>query len=239
MVRKCRKHLRMNVTMRHAKCISLERIAMHEAAHCIVTLAYGMTVLFVHLSPVLGGKRIGIMPKHDGFFAAVVNHESSGPVAMAGMIQDKADWIGPADAMMLFGYLTTFPTIGRYPSMKPDLVDKTIEWARRRAAGILRRESKAVRAVASLFMTPGRVHFDGAEIREVAVSASRTLPKLNANGEDAAACWKLAMGGDASAAIRFMGPAGAMIDLVRKERAKKGRARRVNPKTDACPATRP
>lgn len=221
MCRKARKHLRMNVSMRVPKAVTLERIALHEAAHCIVNFAYGMPAFFIHTSPILGGERIGVLSDHDGLFVVVPTHESMGPVSVAGMVQDKTDWLGPGDAMLLLSYLTRFPAIGRYPSTKPALVDKTIAWVRRAASKILRRERKAVRAVAKLLMTPGRVHFDGAEIRKVAMAAAVDLPDLNDGGKSAAKCWRRAMAGDKEQiAILETNLTSKLVQLVIVERAK-------------------
>lgn len=203
---------------------------MHEAAHVIVLMSFGVNAFFVHMSPVLGHKRIGIMPKFDGFFAGPLSRDNIGPVSIAGMVQDKADWLGPSDAMALIQWLTMYEDIGPRPSKRPAATMKKIGEARRYAKTILRREQRAVRAVADLLLTPGRVHFDGTEIRDVVTPHSVALPELSEQGASAADCWMRGLAGDKDqlAILEFSGM-GDLVKLVIRERTKKSRARRPNP----------
>lgn len=228
--RMLRRHLGMTIRASKVPSMTKRRVAMHEAAHCVVAMAYGMPVFFVHMGHVLGGRQVTV-PGSEGLCVVATQPDMVGPFAVAGMVQTRVDWLGVSDAAALMQYITRFPQIGAYPNRNAALTKKTIAWCKRQARDILRREKAAVRAIAKLITTPWRIHFDGAEVRDVALSASTTLPGLSECGTHAAELWARAMAGDdeAHGDLSEVGLGMFARGAYRERKPKKSRARRPNP----------
>lgn len=238
--RTLRRQLGMTVRMSPPSRWDRRRTAMHEAAHCVVALAHGLPVFFVHMGHMMGGRQFTAIGA-EGMAVGAVMPDVIGTFAVAGMVQDRSDWLGVSDASALMQYLVRFPQIGAYPNRNAALTRKTIAYCKRQARDILRREKAAVKAVAELISTPGRIHFDGAEIREAALAASSTIPIISEYGSQAAEIWARAMAGDGDAHgdLSEIGLGMIARAAYRERKPKKSRARRPNPKPVACPARRP
>lgn len=166
--------------------------AEHEAAHAVVALATGADVLMVHIGATFGGERLS-GSDIDGV-CALANVSDLGAVAVAGMVWDISDWLGPADASLMLRHLRE-KLKEPWPMRRPLEVAGLAWTAIGDASGILAKYGDAVRAVADTIESHDGTILDGAIIRKT-VSRFMRLEELPAYPHQ---IWNLAILGIAEA----------------------------------------
>lgn len=187
-----RRNLPMRVRAAPDRRYSPREAAEHEAAHVVVAMATGADVLMVHVGATFGGERLSGSDV-DGICAMAMVSEF-GHVAVAGMVWDMSDWLGPADAAMILGHLRG-KLNEQWPMRRPLEVAGLIWKAIGDASGILAEHGDAVRAVADAIESHGGTILDGSIIRKT-VSRFLHLKRLPSYPHQT---WNLAVAGDAEA----------------------------------------
>lgn len=199
--------LRRNLRVRTAtdRRYTPRELAEHEAAHVVVAMATGADVLMVHVGATFGGERLSNSDV-DGICVMAMVSEF-GHVAVAGMVWDMSDWLGPADAAMMLSHLRG-ELDEWWPMRRPLEVAGLIWKAIGDASGILAKYGDAVRAVADTIENHGGTVLDGSIIRKT-VSRFMRLKKPPSYPHRT---WNLAMVGDvkASEAIADVGLEGLL-----------------------------
>lgn len=192
----------------------------HEAAHIVVALAIGADVLMVHVGASFGGERLSASDV-DGVAACVATTPETvsalGAFAVAGMVWDISDWLGPADAAAMLQHLRE--RLGeQWPMRRPLEVAGLVWKAIGDAARILSRCGDAVRAVADLIEANGGSVFDGAVIRKT-VSRFVRLPRVS---RQPSKTWARAMLGDAQATAEVkLAGLGKVLTLAKRQAARR------------------
>lgn len=188
------------------------QLAEHEAAHIVVAIASGGDPLFVHVGKSLGGVAAA-SGQDDGLFAAMVPQAALGVTAVAGMVWDKSDKIGPHDGLILLHWIRI--ELGEYPHRFPSESARMVTSSKVEAAEILKLNGPAVAAIADHVERFGTV-FDGRKLRRI-YSEHASLPRRKVSLSEH--WWKAMNGNHGSCATVASAGMGDLLDLAKKELA--------------------
>jgi len=228
-----RRNLHMRVKTAPGGHYTWREATEHEAAHIVVALAIGADVLMVHVGASFGGERLSASDV-DGMAACVAMTPETvsalGAFAVAGMVWDISDWLGPADAAAMLQHLRE--RLGEQWPMRRPLEVAGLVWKAIGAASfILAEHGEAVRAVADLIESHGGTILDGAIIRKT-VSRFMRLNKLPAYPHQT---WNQAMFGIAEAeeAVTSVG-LGGLLKLAKRQASQRAVAVTLDARRRRC-----
>ncbi len=212
--RRMRRVLRISVRCCVSGGMTKRDLALHEAGHCVITLALRGEVACVHIGNSFGGTETSFAPI-DGFTLGINLPFNSGVFAVAGMVQSNTEWIGFGDASILLQYIHS--QLGPWPSKESETVDGIIREARTKAGRLLKAHRGAIEPLADLLETG--TQFNGISIRKLVKSYSPSIPDACATTRLAHAAWQKALNGHAGAieTCDLMG-LGEVVKLATKER---------------------
>ncbi len=193
LARKCKRILRMNVVCTPPRGSNITRryIAIHEAAHCIATLALEGEVVLVHIGRTLGGQDLSYTSE-DGLTGVVNLPMNAGIFALAGMLQNESDWIGVGDANHFLDYVKH--QLGPWPGREPQKVSDIIRKQSGEAVNILRNHKRAIEPLADLIESGPQ--FNGIAVRDLVKKYSPSIPDACYSTRVAAKNWYKAFNGN-------------------------------------------
>ena len=209
---KLRRNLGISIRTSLPRDRTRRSIVEHEAAHAVAVMALGGAPLFVHIDNAFGGIR---SPVHnDAMFYAVYNPKHAIIVGVAGMVWDESDWLGVADATIVYNWMRA--NVVAFPCQNLPAVRHEIDLACRKARSILRKHRHAVTALADHLESEPSI-LDGRTIRRITLSPRTGLPPMDAKARLPLRTWIKALNGDDESAWMLGDGVDKIVELARKQ----------------------